>query len=98
MQRFLHSPAMSEGAAGLTPRIDLCALPEVEEGHESRRGADPDGERVAELQGGDLLHPGGGLVPPSHVGAVQRAHSLLTSVVPGLHSAVRGADAGQVGF
>ena len=21
---FLHSPAMSEGAAGLTPRIDLC--------------------------------------------------------------------------
>ena len=24
MQMFLHSPAMSEGAAGLTPRIDLC--------------------------------------------------------------------------
>ena len=25
MQMFLHSPAMSEGAAGLTPRIDLWA-------------------------------------------------------------------------
>ena len=23
---FLHSPAMSEGAAGLTPRIDLCRV------------------------------------------------------------------------
>ena len=26
MQMFLHSPAMSEGAAGLTPRIDLCPI------------------------------------------------------------------------